>query len=299
MGNSKSSDKSANGDIILIDMLNDEKLVKTHALYDFIFNLLLVKHNARQAYLFETSNFLTENVGDQEHMSYISSFLRLISSIGLFYQLDPISFPDYPRYWVSKEKIKKIPINDEEIGQLLGFKDPGGDYFNFREKRLTLRIKEEITGSGILTEILSPHMISKVQEHAKEKVESFNKVINNINHMYHLDMPYHFIYMIEQDDGTLKRLEELQKMNMKYLNDNKKDYMNDLENVLDLQGEEVLMHPIMDLFKKSLKDKKLFKKYLPLFEYIYELYNEDSGDYKTIINLINRRFIDLLTRDGY
>jgi hypothetical protein len=68
-------------------MLNDEKLVKTPALYEFIFNLLLVKHNARRAYLFETSNFLTENVGDQEHMSYMSSFLRRISSIGLFYQL--------------------------------------------------------------------------------------------------------------------------------------------------------------------------------------------------------------------
>ncbi len=276
-------------DSILINMLTNDDFMGIYkrGKYDFILNIFLVKYDARKAYLFEWSNYSNMSREKCEECE-VSSFLKIISSLGLHYDLDPQSIPGYPRYFVSKEKLKNIPDDDEQIGQLLGFKDPGGNFYDYTQKRITLYIKEVITGVCIITEILSPLRNihdTDVQEHAREKVDSFNKV------MCQLNMPYHFIYEIEEKDGSIKRLEELKKMNLKYIDENKEYYIEyDLEN--SVLPEDAENNYIINIFKKCLSDKNLLSKYLPLFEYIYELYNDiENQDYYKKVNLINRYLI--------
>lgn len=299
MGNSNSSEKSVKAtESVLIDMLlnDDEKhesFMGKEGKYDFILNLLLVKYDARKAYLFEAANF---SISEENREKDISSFLKIISSLGLHYDLDPqsIDYP-YPRYFVSKEKLKNVPDDDEQIGQLLGFKDPGGDFFNYRNKRISVRISEVISGVEIMVEILSPHRNIDdidVLEHAREKVNSFNRV------MHYLKLPYHFKYEIQQQDGTIKRLEELKKMNLKYLNENSYYYIEyDLENAL-AADDEPQKHPIVSIFKECLKDKNLLRKYLPLFEYMYDLFNNiEEYNHQRRLNLINKFCINLLLKN--
>jgi len=251
-------------------------------IYDFLFNLLLVLRDGRKAYLFESSNFM--------HMSgkkKIDDLLKIAKDCDLFVQKDPVSLDDYPRYWIVKEKLNKIPLTDKAIGKLLGMKDPGDDYFNYKEKRLTLYIKESTTGVNINTEILKGDKDDKENiDHAKNRIDAFNTI------MIELDLPYRFSYIFNQDDGSLKRFKELKKKNMKYIQENVEEYVNDLYNIV---VEKDTQHPLMYFFEKCAKNESLLTTYLPVYVYVYRIFNEELyvGEEPSLhIRKINKKFAD-------
>jgi hypothetical protein len=245
----------------LLEFLKDPS--KNGEISDFLLNLLLVKYQARKAYLFETSNYKEKNTKDM---------LQIALDNGLSIKKDVISLPEFPRYWISKGDLYKIPETDEEIGVLLGMKDPGGEYYDYTHKRLSLDIYEHHTGSNITSELLQGDIrdINNIR-YAIQKVESFNKVIDDLSC---LKSKYHFIYELHQDDGSLKRLKELSKKNMKYIRDHKQDYLNDLYNAVSDDEYE----RIKTLFNESVNSNKLFNNYLPMFVEIYNSYNDEMGN---------------------
>jgi hypothetical protein len=129
---------------IIIDMLKNHLYQDIN---DFLLNLLLVKYKARNAYLLESANFINSEYS-------VFDMLNLSKTIGFLITKDITSLPNYPRYWISIEKLNKVPETDEEIGTLLGMKNPGGDYYNYKNKRLYLYINEEKTGVNITTELV-------------------------------------------------------------------------------------------------------------------------------------------------
>jgi len=252
-------------------------------LYNFLFNLLLVLHGGRKAYLFESSNFI--QMSDKRKTD---DLLKIAKDYGLFVQKDPVSLEDYPRYWIVKEKLNKIPLTDEDIGELLGMKDPGGDYFNYKKKRLTLYINESTKKANITTELVKGDKTDKENiDHAKNRVDTFNAI------MIELGLPYRFSYIFEQDDGTLKRAKELKIKNMKYIQENVKEYVNDISNLVVIRDNH---HPLMDLFEKCAKNDALLTAYLPVYMHIYRLFNNGlhAGEVEASkrIQKINKKFVD-------
>jgi len=251
-------------------------------LYDFLFNLLLVLHDGRKAYLFESSNFT--QMSDKRN---IDDLLKIAKDYGLFVQQDTVSLDDYPRYWIVKEKLDKIPSTDKTIGKLLDMKDPGGDYSNYKDKRLTLYINESTKDVNITTEILKGDKEDKENiDHAKNRVDTFNGI------MIDLDLPYRFSYLFEQDDGSLKRIKELKMKHMKYIQENMKYYANDLYNIV---VERENHHPLINLFEKCAKNESLLTVYLPVYVYVYRIFNGELfvGEEPSFhIRQINKKFVD-------
>jgi hypothetical protein len=278
----KSKTKNIKNVESIINMLKDYKYGRIHG---DLLNLLLVKYGARKAFLLESSNF----VGEEE---YVKEILNIASDIGLCKTRDIISLEDHPRYWITKEKLNNIPETDEDIGDLLGMKNPGGEFYDYTKKRLSLSIFEEKTGGVATTELLLGDMKDEDNQlFAKKKTRSFNKVMKNLN------LPYKFVYNFDQNDGAIKRLEELERRNIDYIREHIREYTNDIDNCIIRRDN----NPIIDLFKRSIfiyeNNQLLFNKYLPLFIYIYKLLIDEVGetsDFDTKMEDINSKFIDLI-----
>jgi len=123
-------------------------------------------------------------------------------------------------------------------------------------------------------------------DHAKNRIDAFNAI------MIELDLPYRFSYLFEQDDGSLKRVKELKKKNMKYLQDNVKEYINDL---YDTVVERENHHPLINLFEKCVKNESLLTAYLPVYVYVYRIFNDELyvGEEPSLhIRKINKKFAD-------
>lgn len=244
---------------------------------------LLVKYGGRKAFLLETSEYSPETV---------QKFLALAKEIGLNVTKDRLGLESSPRYLIHAGKLKTIPRNDEDLGALLGFKDPGGDFGDWRHSRTTLDISPtaETCGFGCVgastTELVKGNR-QEIEAFADMKVRSFNNVMTK------LGLPYRFDYGIQEKHGSLRRSEELKRMNMKYIRTNKHLYINDLWN--QLNGDE--NHPFLLLFETVIKNKETLKRYLPFYLYFYRLINDDKVMYdtKTIIKRLNKKFLELLS----
>lgn len=247
---------------------------------DVLLNLLLVHYGGRNAFLLESANYTNSEYK-------IEDLLRILSETSLHVVKDSTSLPDYPRYWVTKEKLKSKPETDEEIGQLLGMKNPGGEFYDYTKKRLSLRIKEKKTGATITTELLKGDIKDADNiAFSKQKAESFHVVMKS------LGLPYTFTYHLEQDDGTKKRLHELKEENMDYLKEHLAEYKDDLVNAL-LEKEGT--HPIIILFEKAVSTPhKLFRTYLPLFVSIFKMFNKDSYIDDKKQTKINKKFVEII-----
>lgn len=86
-------------------------------------------------------------------------------------------------------------------------------------------IAENETGAG--TAEIAKGDRNEIEEFAKNKVNLYNRV------MAQLGLPYLFEYAIQVDDGTRQRANELDHLNMKYIQKNKGHYRNDLWNLLN------------------------------------------------------------------
>lgn len=230
---------------------------KRHA-YDTLLNLILVIHGGRKAYLFETIELLPDHEKD------VTMLLTLSKEIGLFVKKDPLNYEHAPRYWISREKLEKIPETDVEMGTLLGFKDPGAEYNGYKKKSLSLRIAEKKTDTIILVEVLlGDKEDAENQAHASDLIHRFDTI------MKELELPYRFEFGFNQNDGTLKRVEELTMENMSYLKMHEHDYISDIWN------EDIAIdHPIILLFKRCVNDSSLLHRFLPFYLYLYRVINK-------------------------
>jgi hypothetical protein len=265
---------------IIIDMLKNHLYQDIN---DFLLNLLLVKYKARNAYLLESANFIKSEYS-------VFDMLNLSKTIGFLITKDITSLPNYPRYWISIEKLNKVPETDEEIGTLLGMKNPGGDYYNYKNKRLYLYINEEKTGVNITTELVLGN-INDIdnKQFAINKINDFNEIMTNLN------LPYIFTYDFSEDDGTIIRHNELSIKNIEYIKNNYNNYINDFLNILSIHQETD--HIIITLFNRCLDNNKLLDKYISIFLYVYQVINEEIlefEDYKSKLEYINNKFIDLI-----
>lgn len=270
--------KSKTNDNIVTKLV---ELIHNHDEYNEIpMQYLLVKFGGRKAYLLETTHYSEEMV---------QKFLSLAKEIGLHISKDRLGLEHAPRYLIHSSPIKRLPRNDEELGALLGFKDPGGDYSDGRHPRTTLSISTnaETCSGGCQsagTVELAKGTRQEIEQFAEKKVNSFNQV------MIQLGLPYRFEYVISVKDGSLKRAEELMKMNMKYIRENKRHYISDMWN--ELSGDDD--HPFLLLFEMVIKNKKMLSKYLPFYSYFYHLINDDDRDNKTIVKRLNKKFYEFL-----
>jgi hypothetical protein len=262
-------------------MLRNREYARIHG---SLFNLLLVLYGGRKAFLLETVNF----IGTE----YAQDILNIASDIGLYKTDDILSLEDHPRYWITKGKLDKIPETREEIGELLGMKNPGGEFYDYTKKRLILDIYEEM-GGDITTELLSGDIEDEDNKlFAKNKTRSFNKVMKSLN------LPYKFVYHLQQDDGSDKRLKELERRNIDYIRKNMNQYKSDIGNCINRYDDS---NPIIDLFQRSISiyenNKELFNKFFPLFIYILKVLIDEVGespDFESKIEDIHNKFIDLI-----
>lgn len=234
---------------------NDEMYPSHHLL-----NLLLVKHGGRKAYLLETAEF--ENENEKE-------VLELPKRMGLVIQKDVTSVPNFPRYWIVRERLKMVPKDDDEIGALLGFKDSGGDFGDSKHDRVELKIYSPMIGSSIVT-------VEMVQggpkdpanlAHARGKVKAFNDV------MKHLGLPYRFRHKFTQLDGSLTRLDKLRELDEVYIRKHIHDYVN-----MDLSDTVHDWPRLRDPVRKWLRNKDMLRQHLPFFEYMYAVLHGDLED---------------------
>lgn len=238
-----------------------------------LFNLLLVRCGARKAYFFDNTNNIERTKKTNE----------LARSIGLHVKKDPTTSEENPGFWIY-QTMNPLPVTSEETGIALGFLNPSSDdsdFGNFRIRRASLHIMEKTTKSYITSEVVTEDM-ETVREFAKKKVTLFNETM--INH----SLPYRFHYEIDVDDGTIQRMTELEQGNTEYIIKHRKEYLNDLENMLDKS-----VHPLITLFKQMIQDQSLRKKHTPLFLYMYKMFNKWVVLTDKQLETIYKKFIDL------
>lgn len=250
-----------------------------YAFLDLALNLVLVYYGARDAYLFESSNI-------KDNKDYKEKYLKYAEDLGFYILLDPQSIPNYPRYFITKFKIVNIPEDDESVGILLGMKDPGEDYFDYRKTRTIIHFVEINTDVHIVTEIVKTGDDNKNIEYAKYKMEKFNKVMEDLN------LPYRFRFDLEIIDGTYKREQELRLKNMNYVKKNKDEYINDLSNGLVKYPSD--QHPLFILFDRCVNNKKMFNTYLPLFLEFYSLFNTLDVNIEENQRILNEKMVDIM-----
>lgn len=241
-----------------------------------LFNLLLVTCGARKAYFLD-------NTTDIERTKKI---IQLARAIGLRVKKDPTTTDDNPGYWIY-QAMNKLPTTSEETGRTLGFLNPSddSDFGNFRIRRASLYILEKTTKAYITSEVVSDD-IETVRHFAKQKVALYDQV------MIERQLPYRFKYEIVVDDGTIKRMSELEQGHKDYIFKHRKDYINDLENIFDKS-----VHPLITLFKKMVGDTKLRNRYTPLFLFIYEMFNKWVVLNDRQLETVYKRFIEDCTRN--
>lgn len=260
------------------DYYKDNKNKDNYIFLDFSLNLVLVYYGARDAYLFESSNIKSDKDDTEK-------YLKCAEDLGFFILLDPQSMPDDPRYFITKFKIVNLPEDDESVGTLLGMKDPGEDYFDYRKTRTIIRFVEINTDVHIITEIVKTGDNKNI-EYAQYKIEKFNKVMEDLN------LSYKFRFDLEITDGTYKREQELKFKNINYAKKNKEEYINDLSNGLVSYPSD--QHPLFILFDRCLYNKKMFNVYLPLFLEFYSLFNSFQNDIVENQRILNEKMIDIM-----
>jgi len=274
------------------------KKYKSTIYWEALVNVILVFHSARDAFLYESTNFKNDT-------DFIFLLVEKFNKYGGKLKIKSDEFK-YPRFFVYKENswvdkdIQKNPMNlysDPSIAGYLGFQCVGHDFSNYRVPRITIGyyiesnqiIAEEsrqiITEESrqiiaeesrqIIAEVCEINKIpkSKIVKQSNEKLKRFNNVLNK----YGIKMNV----SINVDDGLDMRIKNLFENKKKYILKNKEDYKNDLaNNYLNDDWEKSFTFKYLeesktDIDKNLLTVLKIIYKYINdgLFDKVFDMYS--------------------------
>lgn len=232
-------------------------MIKSDEYHEVPFQLLLVKYGARKLYLF----------GGDFSDKQLETILNVASENGL--HMIPVEDDDNRHiYWIYTHLDHLPNVDDEtEIGSLLGFMEPGGDYSNQQRHRKKLSISVIDANKSLVASITDEMILDadqkEIEEFAQQKIDTFDSV------MIRLELPYRFVYTITQDHGTLRREQALRDEDMEFLLTNEQQYIREFNDFLDL------FHPLSLLFSHVIHHPRAFRRYLPVFLYVYQIINQE------------------------
>jgi hypothetical protein len=102
--------------------INWRALEKTPFEFDATLNIAAVASGARRAFLLESANFKDDHAA-------VDRLLNRARLRGFYITYDTLSHQDYPRYFITRERIA-APQTDTEIAALLGLSCPGHAFDN-------------------------------------------------------------------------------------------------------------------------------------------------------------------------
>ena len=261
------------------------KKYKSTIYWEALVNVILVFHGARDAFLYESTNFKNDT-------NFIFLLVEKFNKYGSKLEIKSDEFK-YPRFFVYKENgwvdkdIQKNPMNlysDPSIAGYLGFQCVGHDFSNYRVPRITIGYYIEYIESRqiiaeesrqIIAEVCEINKIpkSKIVKQSNEKLKRFNNVLNK----YGIKMNV----SINVDDGLDTRTKNLFENKKKYILKNKEDYKNDLaNNYLNDDWEKSFTFKYLeesktDIDKNLLTVLKIIYKYINdgLFDKVFDMYS--------------------------
>lgn len=250
------------------------KEYKSTIYWEALINVILVFHDARDAFLYESTNFKNDT-------TFVFLLVEKFNKHGDKLKIKSDDFK-YPRFFVYKEKswvdkdIRKNPMNlysDPSIAKYLGFQCIGHDYSNYRVPRIT--IGYYIESKQIIAEVCENNKIpkSKIVKRSNETLKRFNNVLNQYGMKVNVS--------INVDDGLDIRTKNLFENKKKYILKNKEDYKNDLaNNYLNDNLEKsftfkYLQESKTEIDKDLLTVLKIIYKYINdgLFDKVFDIYS--------------------------
>lgn len=204
-----------------MEFINDLiKEYKTTIYWEALINVILVFHDARDAFLYESTNFKNDT-------RFIFSLVEKFNKHGSKLKITSDEFK-YPRFfvykensWVDKDIIMNL-YNDPSIAKYLGFQCIGHDFSNYRVPRIT--VEYYVESRQIIAEVCEINKIpkSKIVKRSNETLKRLNNVLNQYGMKVNVS--------INVDDGLDIRTKNLFENKKKYILKNKDYYKNDLAN---------------------------------------------------------------------
>lgn len=201
---------------------------------EIVIDIYLVATDARKCCLLEYANFKNKYTITM----FYNNILTIINNVNNYIENKLTIFEEniypYPRLLICKlndythifNTLKTCHYKDYEyqLGSLLEMLYPGNDFYNFNKPRITGRIL--INNICIYAETFTYYDFEIeyccIYQHLSEKVSKFNNILNNLNISCE--------YSIVQDDGLEYRVKQINKNNLKYVQENVRDYINDIYN---------------------------------------------------------------------
>lgn len=225
-----------------------------------LLNILFVYKGIRPAFLFESANYKNNEFTIRDFYNVIKEINNLDDLIQLRTKENDSTFiqifvylTDDSRRLVNEELYdvdKRISLNpdivniDVEIAKILNFYCIGHDYGNAYKTRLSIQVfittdpdmskdayrdadtSEDI---NIISEVCDINLINidDIKSKYNDLTNKINVLLQNLNDEYNT---YRSFFQFFRDDGMFILFENLQNKNKEYLIENKKDYLDTLEN---------------------------------------------------------------------
>lgn len=200
------------------------KEYKSTIYWEALVNVILVFHDARDAFLYESTNFNNDT-------KFIFLLVEKFNIHGGKLKITSDNFR-YPRFFVYKENswvdkdIQENPhnvVDDYSIAKYLGFQCVGHDYSNYYAPRITVEYYLE-PNTQIIVEVCEINKIPKNQliKQSNKTLKRLNNVLNKYGMKVNVS--------INIDDGLDIRTQRLFENNTKYILENKEKYKDDLSN---------------------------------------------------------------------
>jgi hypothetical protein len=218
---------------------------------NMIFNVLLVYNKARDAYFNEHLN--NEDVND--FIGYLNSLnnnikliiLKNVSGIFEFITL----YNSNTHLYIKSGK----PITDKQVGIFLGFQCPGLDKDGPLNPRIMinyeiyqLNVKMKIINELIAEVCPENQPINIIEQNCINKSKLFTNILKEYG--------YGCKYNIRIDDGHEIRYKNLKDMNIKYINKNVDEYINDFLNYYIINHNSFMKTKTYKLLTKQDKRDK-------------------------------------------
>eukprot|EP00742_Colponemidia_sp_Colp-10_P018795 GILJ01021745.1.p1 GENE.GILJ01021745.1~~GILJ01021745.1.p1 ORF type:complete len:296 (-),score=37.36 GILJ01021745.1:415-1302(-) len=163
---------------ILLKLLNDKMIggVQGPLTWNLLLNLILVYHEGRRGYLFESSEYLDP----EEREAAIEFVDEMAYRVGLRVVRDrSIALKEFPRRFISKALITEDDIaRDELLGALLGFQCAGHEYDNQQIDRVGFLMVETKTGTEVTAEFCEAgRTTQEIRAEYRRRAEHWTEIV--------------------------------------------------------------------------------------------------------------------------